>query len=150
MSAAYHQQIDGQFEVVNRCLETYLQCMTTTPYEVVYGQHAPIHRPYLTGDSKVDEVDRSLQQQFVLHKHSFKLYVRYYGPYKVLKKIGPIVYKLDLPTGAKAHPIFSVFKLKKYNGRVPTQTNLSLMDADGILAKEPIAILDKRLNKKKG
>ena len=88
MSSSYHPQSDGQSEVVNRCLETYLRCMVsdkpkdwskwipfaewwynttyhsathTTPYEVVYGQPPPVHLPYLPGDSKVDTVDRSLQ-----------------------------------------------------------------------------------------
>ncbi|MCI25548.1 ROOT HAIR defective 3 GTP-binding family protein, partial [Trifolium medium] len=86
-STAYHPQTDGQTEIVNKCLETYLRCMCadkpsswvkwlslaewwyntnfhssiqTTPFEVVYGQPPPLHLPYLPGESSSLQVDRTL------------------------------------------------------------------------------------------
>ena len=61
-----------------------------------------------------------------------KLAPKYYGPYKVLHKIGSMAYKLELPETSWVHPIFHVSSLKKVIwDKIPIQTIFLDLDEEG-------------------
>lgn len=90
MSSSYHPETDGQTEVINRCLESYLRCFASdnpktwsywmpwaefwynttfhisigkTPFEVMYGRQAPPIVRFLTNETKVAAVAVELQER---------------------------------------------------------------------------------------
>ncbi|GKB76934.1 retrotransposon-related protein [Tanacetum coccineum] len=161
-SIDYHPQSDGQTEVVNRCLKTYLRCMTgekpkewskwlslaeywyntnfhtsiqTTPYEAVYGQPPPSLIAYIQASQASDHETR-------------QVYPKYYGPFHILDKVGQVAYKLLLPSTSQIHPVFHVSQLKLYKGPLPNATTtLPVCDAQGELLQQPVKVLDRRLGK---
>ena len=57
-------------------------------------------------------------RQFSLKKKgAVKLQPRFYGPYKISRKVGEVAYELDLPTNNKIHNVFHVSCLKKEVGQ---------------------------------
>ncbi|GAU14480.1 hypothetical protein TSUD_250200 [Trifolium subterraneum] len=90
MSSAYHPETDGQTEVINRCLESYLRCFASdhpknwsywiswaefwynstfhisigkSPFEVVYGRKPPPLLRFLSNETKVAAVALELSDR---------------------------------------------------------------------------------------
>ena len=90
MSSTYHPESDGQIEVINRCLETYLHCFAVdqprswslwilwdefwynstfhgskgkSPFEVVYGRKPPIVIQFIPGEIRVEVVVQELKDR---------------------------------------------------------------------------------------
>lgn len=59
------------------------------------------------------------RQQTVHRRVSPKLAKRYYGPFKILRRIGAVAYELELPGGSRIHPVIHVSQLRAYHGQDP-------------------------------
>jgi hypothetical protein len=75
-----------------------------------------------------------------------KLAPKYYGPYKVLQRIGSMAYKLEFPPYSCVHPVFHVYWLKKViRNKIPVQTILPEINEEGKIILEPKTILETKI-----
>lgn len=74
-----------------------------------------------------------------------KLHSKYYGPFRILQRIGTRAYKLLLPEGVQIHPVFHVSQLKLHIGQnvIPSAV-LPLITADGHIKTGPVSVLQTR------
>ncbi|RVW23895.1 hypothetical protein CK203_094649 [Vitis vinifera] len=137
-----------------------------SPFEALYCYAPPLQIPYFPKDSNVEAVDRVLNEReswLQLLKHHLskaqqrmkiqadknrrsQTPTRYYGPFKVIDRIGTVAYQLQLPPDAQIHNVFHVSLLKPAHASIQACSSLPISNTSTTLL--PQAILDRRLVKR--
>jgi len=88
-------------------------------------------------------------QSSVANRPFHKLAYKFFGPYKVIKRIGKVAYKLELPTDCNIHPVFHISQLKPfYPDHTPVYNTLPVTTDLQASEAQPVHILDRCLVKK--
>ena len=70
-------------------------------------------REFVVGDMVYLKLQPYIQSSIAVWSNH-KLTYRFFGPFRVLQRMGSVAYRLDLPSDAKIHPLVHVSQLKKH------------------------------------
>lgn len=115
-----------------------------------YADRNRSERTLTVGDMVYVKLQPYRQTAFGI-RGSLKLRSKFYGPFKVIEKVGQVAYRLQLPNDATIHPVFHVSQLKKHLGkRAIPMPNLPSVGPEGQIKTQPTAVLQRRIMPRNG
>src|SRR4051812_18510723 len=98
--------------MVQKLKENLLQAQSRIKF---FADMKRTEKHFEVGDMVYLKVQPYRQNAFGLHG-SLKLRSKFYGPFKIMERVGTVAYKLQLPDSADIHPVFHVSHLKQHVG----------------------------------
>ncbi|XP_066311533.1 uncharacterized protein [Miscanthus floridulus] len=97
-------------------------------------------RVFAVGDSLYLKLQPYVQSS-VSRRSNNKLSFKFFGPFRILARVGQVAYKLELPASAAIHPVFHVSQLKRSAG---SQVVASTLPSDFVELQVPEQVLQHR------
>ena len=117
---------------------------TAQNQQKLYVNRGLVERQFEVGDLVYLRL-QPYPQSTLKQKGAEKLKPYFYGPYRVIHRVGQVAYELELHKGSKIHNVFHVSCLKKALGQHVTATEeLPPIYDEGHLVLQPEAIIDTR------
>nr|GEU52369.1 hypothetical protein [Tanacetum cinerariifolium] len=141
MSTAYHPQTDCQSERTIQMLEDMLRACV-----IDFGSSWDCHLPLVKFS-----YNNSYHGTMRFGKRE-KLSPRYIGPFKILARVGPVAYTLELPEELKEiHSTFHVLNLKKClaEGDIVVPMDEIQLDDKLHMIEEPVEVVDREVKRLK-
>ncbi|KAL4010599.1 hypothetical protein IC575_030101 [Cucumis melo] len=102
---------------------------------------------YEVGDLVFEKI-RPYRQLSLRRKRNEKLSSKYFEPYKIFERIGPIAYKLELSDSSSIHHVFNVSQLKKLIGEnINVQPTIQQINENFEWETKPTEVVDYRKTK---
>jgi hypothetical protein len=140
----------SKVQQVDQTLTVYMTILHTLKENLVMAQNhmkqqadqGHSEREFVEGDQVFLHL-QPYKKTSLKSQHCQKLAPKFYGPYRILKRVGSMAYQLEFPSHSKIHPVFHVSFLKKViDTKCHTQTSLPELDEEGSIWLQPQAVLD--------